>query len=188
MSNIFKKISEAKKKFGSIRKDGINPHFKSKYATIDNVIAVIDPVLEEVGLTYYITQTREMSSKLFVVDIESGEKVESESPILLGKQDMQQLGSAYTYNRRYLLVTFFGLEQEDDDGNKASGYTQKPQQKQEPKPQPKEIIKINQEQVKELESLFTSDEHKASFLAKAKISKLEDMPLSWFEKAKESLK
>lgn len=128
MSNIFKKISEAKKKFGLIRKDGVNPHFKSKYATIDNVIAVIDPVLEEVGLTYYITQTKEMSSKLFVVDIESGEKVESESPLLLGKQDMQQLGSAYTYNRRYLLVTFFGLEQEDDDGNYASGRNIPPKQ------------------------------------------------------------
>ena len=58
----------------------------------------------------------------------------------------------------------------------------------EPKPQPKEVVKISQEQVKELEALFTSDEHKASFLAKGKISKLEDMPLSWFEKAKESLK
>ena len=101
---------------------------------------------------------------------------------------MQQLGSAITYARRYGLVSMFGLEQEDDDGNLASGNNQKPVQKQASQPQPKPIARINQEQIKELESLLTSDEHKADFLAKCKISKLEDMPLSWFDKALASLK
>ena len=41
---------------------------------------------------------------------------------------MQQLGSAITYARRYGLVSMFGLEQEDDDGNLASGNNQKPTQ------------------------------------------------------------
>jgi hypothetical protein len=39
------------------------------------------------------------------------------------KQDMQQLGSAVTYARRYQLVSLLGLEAEDDDGNYASGKT-----------------------------------------------------------------
>lgn len=59
---------------------------------------------------------------------------------------------------------------------------------EEQKPQSKPIVRINQEQIKELESLLTSDEHKADFLAKCKIVKLEDMPLSWFDKALASLK
>jgi hypothetical protein len=33
----------------------------------------------------------------------------------------QKLGSNNTYNRRYSLVTILGLEDEDDDGNEASG-------------------------------------------------------------------
>ena len=104
-------------------------------------------------------------------------------------QPIQYLGALVTYYKRYLYMNAFGIT----DGEVIDALSQDQikntvQQKQELKPQPKEIIKINQEQVKELESLFTSDEHKASFLAKAKISKLEDMPLSWFEKAKESLK
>lgn len=59
---------------------------------------------------------------------------------------------------------------------------------EEQKPQPKPIVRINQEQIKEIESLLTSDEHKSDFLAKCKIAKLEDMPLSWFDKALASLK
>ena len=36
------------------------------------------------------------------------------------KNDMQQLGGAITYAKRYSLVSLFGLSEEDDDGNKAS--------------------------------------------------------------------
>lgn len=56
-----------------------------------------------------------------------------------------------------------------------------------PKAQPKVIEKINEDQAKELNSLFTSDEHKNDFLATCKISKIEDLPLSWYDKAVEKL-
>lgn len=56
-----------------------------------------------------------------------------------------------------------------------------------PKAQPKVIEKINETQAKELNSLFTSDEHKNDFLATCKISKIEDLPLSWYGKAIEKL-
>lgn len=56
-----------------------------------------------------------------------------------------------------------------------------------PKAQPKVIEKINETQAKELNSLFTSDEHKNDFLATCKISKIEDLPLSWYDKAIEKL-
>ena len=57
----------------------------------------------------------------------------------------------------------------------------------EQKPQPKVIEKINETQAKELNSLFTSNEHKNDFLATCKISKIEDLPLSWYDKAVEKL-
>lgn len=56
-----------------------------------------------------------------------------------------------------------------------------------PKQQPKVIEKINETQVKALLRLFTSDEHKNDFLATCKISKIEDLPLSWYDKAVEKL-
>lgn len=56
-----------------------------------------------------------------------------------------------------------------------------------PKAQPKVIEKINESQAKELNSLFTSDEHKNDFLATCKISKIEDLPLSWYDKAIDKL-
>ena len=56
-----------------------------------------------------------------------------------------------------------------------------------PKQQPKVIEKINETQVKALLRLFTSDEHKNDFLATCKISKIEDLPLSWYDKAIEKL-
>ena len=56
-----------------------------------------------------------------------------------------------------------------------------------PKAQPKVVEKINEAQAKELNSLFTSDEHKNDFLATCKISKIEDLPLSWYDKAIEKL-
>lgn len=56
------------------------------------------------------------------------------------------------------------------------------------KPQPKVIEKINEQQAKSLLELFTSEEHRADFLATCKISKLEDLPLAWYDKAIEKLK
>ena len=56
------------------------------------------------------------------------------------------------------------------------------------KPVTKVIERINESQVLELESLFTSNEHKQDFLATCKITKLNELPASWFAKAVENLK
>ena len=41
-------------------------------------------------------------------------------PLVLNKQDMQGLGSAITYARRYGIMSLLNLPAEDDDGNQAS--------------------------------------------------------------------
>lgn len=56
-----------------------------------------------------------------------------------------------------------------------------------PKPQPKVVEKIDENQTRALCLLFTSNEHKNDFLATCKISKIEDLPLSWYDKAIEKL-
>ncbi len=61
------------------------------------------------------------------------------------------------------------------------------EKQEEQKPIPKVTKKIDESQAIELNSLFTSDEHKNDFLATCKISKIEDLPLSWYDKAVEKL-
>lgn len=55
------------------------------------------------------------------------------------------------------------------------------------KAQPKVVEKIDENQARALCLLFTSDEHKNDFLATCKISKIEDLPLSWYDKAIDKL-
>jgi hypothetical protein len=51
---------------------------------------------------------------------ESGEQLRGHVPLLNTKGDMQGLGSAITYARRYGLAAIVGVCPEDDDGNAAS--------------------------------------------------------------------
>ena len=100
-------------------------------------------------------------------------------------QHIQYLGALNTYYKRYLYLNAFGItDGEVIDAMNINDLDTKPQNKQaEQKPQPKIVEKINESQAKELNSLFISDEHKADFLATCKINKIEDLPLSWYEKA-----
>lgn len=186
--SIYKKLNEFKKSVGAIKKDSTNPHYKNKYASIESVLDTIEKPLLDAGLGF-IQCVEDLNLITTIYDTESDNVLTSKIPLILNKNDMQQLGSAITYARRYGLVSMFGLEQEDDDGNLASGNNQKPVQKPivQQKPQPKVIEKINEAQSKELNSLFTSDEHKNDFLATCKINKIEDLPLSWYDKAIEKL-
>lgn len=186
--SIYKKLNEFKKSVGAIKKDSTNPHYKNKYASIESVLDTIEKPLLDAGLGF-IQCVEDLNLITTIYDTESDNILTSKIPLILNKNDMQQLGSAITYARRYGLVSMFGLEQEDDDGNLASGNNQKPVQKPivQQKPQPKPIEKIDENQARALCLLFTSDEHKNDFLATCKISKIEDLPLSWYDKAIEKL-
>ena len=118
--SIYKKLNEFSQKVGAVRKNANNPFHKSKYATIESVIDTISEPLKECGLGYFqCVEDRFLVTTIYSTD-EDG-TITSKVPLLLQKEDMQQLGSAITYARRYALVSMFGLEQEDDDGNYASG-------------------------------------------------------------------
>lgn len=104
-------------------------------------------------------------------------------------QHIQYLGALNTYYKRYLYLNAFGItDGEVIDAMNINDLDTKPQNKQaELKPHPKSIGKIDENQARALCLLFTSDEHKADFLATCKISKIEDLPLSWYDKAIEKL-
>jgi len=47
-------------------------------------------------------------------------EVSSNVPLVLAKNDMQGMGSAITYARRYGIMSLLNIPAEDDDGNEAS--------------------------------------------------------------------
>jgi len=120
MKNVYEKLFEFRKLTGKVVKSANNPFFKTKYADLNSVIEATDPALEEVGLVY-IDRVDNLTLISELIDVDSGESIINNTPLLLSKQDMQQLGSAITYARRYARLSMLGLQAVDEDGAMASG-------------------------------------------------------------------
>lgn len=129
--NIYTKLLEFQRLGISIKKGSINPHFKNEYADINEVLDKVKKPLNDMGVV--IIQSPESFNnigqnfqglKTVLYDTESGTYVESHTPFI-NPSDMQKLGGAITYARRYSLIAMLGLEDEDDDGEKASTDTGK---------------------------------------------------------------
>lgn len=124
--NLYTKLNEVKKEIGAISKDATNPFFKSKYFDINSLLKHVEPLLQKNGLLLLQPIVKgEVFSE--IVDIESGESVQSSIP-LPNMDDPQKLGSAVTYYRRYTLQSLLGLQAEDDDANTASQATKSQKQ------------------------------------------------------------
>ena len=91
---------------------------KYKYATIDAVLEITQPLLKTNGLA--LVQYVEGDSMVAVLYHESGQSLPMGSYNLGTFVDSQKRGSAITYARRYQLCSIFGIAQEDDDGAEAS--------------------------------------------------------------------
>jgi len=122
MKNVYEKLFEFRKITGKVVKGEENPFFKSKYADLNSVIDATDPALESVGLVY-VDRIVDLNLIAEIWDFDSGEHISSTIPLILTKQDMQQLGGAITYARRYARMALCGLQAVDDDGNHVSGRT-----------------------------------------------------------------
>lgn len=120
--NIYKAISEFHKTMPDVKKDSENPFFKSKYASLQDILPIVKENLAKHGMTF--TQIPQGDNELLTViyHLESGEHISGSVKMIVAKQDPQGQGGAITYMRRYALVSMLGLNtEEDDDGNKASG-------------------------------------------------------------------
>lgn len=120
------KLLEFQKKVNAIKKDGKNPHFKSSYATLTQIISEVKPVLSECGVL--LIQPIKDNKVGTVLSDDKGILAESWIDLPTGLNP-QQLGSAITYFRRYTLASLLALEIEDDDANLASGKKETPKAK-----------------------------------------------------------
>ena len=132
ISELAKALVKFNARVGKISKDAKNPFFKNNYATLDNIINEVRPILSEFGLN--ILQLPSSDGEHIKISTllmhESGEWLESDGLTMKPvKNDPQGMGSAITYARRYALQSFLSLNTgEDDDGNNAS----QPKKQQEP--------------------------------------------------------
>lgn len=130
-SESIKSIAGALVKFQSsvskVAKEANNPFFKSKYASLANILDTIQKPLSECGLA--ISQFPDGDAlTTIIIHSESGEWMESSYVMPVAKaNDPQAMGSAITYARRYALGSILNLNiDDDDDGEKAMGRTSAP--------------------------------------------------------------
>lgn len=139
MSALAQALLEFKKEAPTLLKDSDNPHFKSKFASLKAVHRAVDPLLVKHGLVWVTTPGYDKNTGHAVLEYrlihaESDDEIAAACPLILTKQDPQALGSAITYARRQSLLSVLGLvADEDDDGNAASGKTEKPERKPSPR-------------------------------------------------------
>lgn len=126
IASLGKALAKAQGEVENASKASVNPHFKSKYADLAEVLNTVRPVFASCGLSFV-----QMPSFLDgVVSVEtmlvheSGEWISETASSPITKQDAQGVGSAITYLRRYSLAAFAGIAQEDDDANASVGKTQ----------------------------------------------------------------
>lgn len=107
-----------------VEPDATNPHFKTKFVSLDHLIAKTRPVLNQHGLSIsQFPACSDLGAPVLrtVLSHASGEQMAADMPLYLNKQDMQALGAAITYARRYAWASVLGISaDEDDDGNTAS--------------------------------------------------------------------
>ena len=138
--NIYEKIANIQDEVQNITKDAKNPHFGNSYATYEQVMNVLHPILRKHKLMVYhsfeipihenqipvttVVRDLQFDEKTGTADLE---KVSTTLYIPMVKVDPQAAGSAITYAKRYSLLAMLGLGTEDDDAESASG--NKPQAK-----------------------------------------------------------
>lgn len=112
----------------ALSKDANNPHAKSKYVTLDNILGKLTPLLNQndIFLTQIpVEESTETSQRIGVETVfwhKEGEYISY--PAVLyefekgGRMNLtQSVGSIITYARRYALTSIFSLStNEDDDG------------------------------------------------------------------------
>ena len=129
-TDILSALVQAELEMPTPRKDATNPHFNSKYSTLQELLRCVKPALLRHGIRMkmdIVTRDNEVGAKITLQHI-SGEIVENEPVIMpVQKSTPQGRASAITYAQRYAICACFsiaGLES-DDDANTAEDEVKK---------------------------------------------------------------
>jgi len=101
----------------AIIKNAENPHYRNAYANLGGILDAIRTPLADVGLS--VLQLLGDTNITTMLLHESGEFLETTTPLIITKMDAQGYGSSVSYQRRYSLSALLSLAALDDDGQAA---------------------------------------------------------------------
>lgn len=118
---LFAALAKMQGEVENATKGSLNPHFKSRYADLAEVLNTVRPVMAANGLSVIQSPSFDgvRVSVTTTICHASGGYVSGEVSCVPAKHDGQGVGAATTYLRRYALAAFAGVAQEDDDGQSA---------------------------------------------------------------------
>lgn len=122
--SYYEKLAQVHAAINQPVKDSVNPHFNSKFASLNECNRVVSEAVRKVGDCDYWqkavynpdAQCWEMRT-IFQAD---GQADVLSSHPFRDDSNPQKAASASTYARRYSLLSAFNLAAEDDDGNEAA--------------------------------------------------------------------
>lgn len=183
-----------------LNKSATNPHYKSRYVKLPDLLESVRPVLREHGFvdTFQIHTSDGVSDSLDRITatmtfthLETHEALAHTATMPVAKADPQGWGGGITYMRRYMMTSLIGLIEDDDDGNSASNRQPQQDAKQSAKPA-KPAATISETQRVQLEDMLreASEQDRQWFYSALKqggVERLADMQANRFEKAKAAL-
>jgi hypothetical protein len=133
---LFNALAEAQGEIENAEKNSVNPHFKSRYADLAEILNTIRPVFSKHGLSVVQSPTFDgnLAKVTTMVAHKAGGFLIDTASCVPAKTDGQGIGAATTYLRRYAVAAFAGIAQEDDDGESAKHDTRTPATRQEAQP------------------------------------------------------
>ena len=115
---LFKAMIKVQAEIVNPGRNAVNPFFKSRYATLDSMLAQIRPLLARHGLV--LSQFVNNGELVTLLGHESGQYLSGSAPVVADKKGPQGYGSALSYQRRYQLESLLAIFSDvDDDGNSA---------------------------------------------------------------------
>jgi hypothetical protein len=120
---LFTALAKAQGQVKEAELDKVNPHYRTRYASLGSIWGACRQALSSNGLSVIQGLAHDKDGKIVLesrLTHASGEQIVFFCPMLISKQDMQGLGGAITYARRYSLAALVGIvADEDDDSNSA---------------------------------------------------------------------
>lgn len=124
LNELFAALAKAQAKLKAVPFDSKNPHFNNEFASLTAIQDATRNPLAKQGLTILqILETIDGDYWLHtILGHASGQSIKSSIKLLMARNDMQSLGSATTYAKRYAWQAIIGVSgDQDDDGNAAIG-------------------------------------------------------------------
>jgi hypothetical protein len=161
--NIFEALNAAQANMGKVVKQSENPHFRSSYADLADVMRVALPALTAEGICLWHKMDTSGETMLMVTTLTHGSsetEISCGVPLIVSKNDMQGMKSATTYAKRIGVESLTGIAPEDDDGNAAAKAPPPP-------PKPKVKPQITDDRRETLKRVFEG------------ITKMDDLVALW---------